>query len=763
MRMKTAGAALIALLLVGASSAATPPPAHAAIEVARADDILADKYGVFVHYVPGLTVNGSGAVVSDVNTLANNFDATGFAEDLEDFGVEYVKFTAWHANMIPLYPSAVQTAWRGSGTSSTRDLIGDMIDAVAAKGIKIILYTHPRVGHSFSEADMAATGWGSGGTTWCSPPSGQLCPNPNPSTFSFATWNDFILEAYDELLDRYGDDIDGIYVDEGDGAAQSQNVVDYPALRALIKQYNLPMFHNYYGNLYSADIADKEYWNWEEFASTDGDTWPASAYRSVSATVTTNWWTSHSSTATALRYTADDMYRYTVLQAATNRVGGGVAWSAGVYPGGGWEKDVASALTSVGTRIKAVDPSIRGAFSSPSYPTADGTAVEDLTWGVATRSPDDLRTFIHVLNPPSGATLTLPVPADGKQFLSARLLSTGQAVTLSQTSTGVSLSLPSGASWDPVDTVLELTSTTPSVGGSATATSSVENSDWGLSRVVDGNLRSVSGSRGWTSASNLTVSHTEALTIDLGSTQSITDVVLSPRTDPSDLGQGFPVDFTIATSTDGSTWTTQVTVTGAAVPSRPQQYAFERASARYVRIEGTQLRPNPNDMNQYRMVLAEVSVRDRPPTGSDLIINNLYHHRDLQGTQVVVSTGVNDVVITPAPKSGAETTWTIAHSSGQWYTITNQYSNRRLTGTSDYFPGRTDVNMVRQSSATVSDAQLWRFVPAGDGTYRIENKQYGMVLHGTGSRYPGLIDINSVVMVPTSWDSDEQRWTISKQ
>lgn len=310
------------VLVLGGSSA------RAAIDISRRSDLLGLKYGVFVHYVPGLTEDANGVVVSDVDTLADDFDAVQFADDLESFDVQYVKFTAWHANMIPLYPSAVQTAWRGPGTSATRDMIRDIIDAVKAKGISVILYTHPRVGHSFSNADMTATGWGSGST--------YLNPNPDPGTFDYSTWNNFVQESYAELLARYGGDIDGLYIDEGDGNGQSQNVVDYPALRTMTDAFpNITTLHNYFGNLYSAHIADQERAGPIGFPSGSAATWPAKTDLVMSPLITPTWWTTEpASVPNVSPFTSVDLFRYTVLQASANRVGGGVSWSAGVYPGG---------------------------------------------------------------------------------------------------------------------------------------------------------------------------------------------------------------------------------------------------------------------------------------------------------------------------------------------------------------------------------------------------------------------------------------------
>ena len=71
---------------------------------------------------------------------------------------QYVQFTAWHANMNALYPSKVLQR-RLPGHCSRRDVIADLIRAVRAKNIRLILYIHPSDGHDFSRADQDRVGW----------------------------------------------------------------------------------------------------------------------------------------------------------------------------------------------------------------------------------------------------------------------------------------------------------------------------------------------------------------------------------------------------------------------------------------------------------------------------------------------------------------------------------------------------------------------------------------------------------------------------
>ena len=146
-------------------------------------------------------------------------------------------------------------------------------------------------------------------------------------------------------------------------------------------------------------------------------------------------------------------------------------------------------------------------------------------------------------------------------------------------------------------------------GAVVTATSSYEADGWGTVKANDGQLNSVIGSYGWTSNSNLTVNHTESITLNMGLSKTVAKVDLYPRNDAGNIGENFPIDFTIKTSSDGITYTTVVTRTGYAQPSNAvQTFSFPAVSAQYVRVEGTNLRPNPNDANRYRMAFAEVEI-----------------------------------------------------------------------------------------------------------------------------------------------------------
>ncbi len=459
------GAATHPASFTGSGQLVVPPPFSNALAGASSDGISnfrRMKYGLFVHYVWGgsaytVTVNADGSKPAGLDDLANRLNAPRFAEDMARMQVEYVVFTAWHANINCLWPSAAMDRWL-TGHTTQRDMLGDMIDAVKARGIRVLLYTHPRDGHDLSQPDQVATGWGG-------PGSGA---DPNWNLFDRRKWNDFINEIYGELVDRYGSRIDGLYLDEGSAAGDSYRVVDYPRLRQTIKSRNpdLLMIQNNYGNLYSCDVGDQEiyggHYGGPYDAASNPNTWPASA-NPMSMVMGSIFWASQPAGNWVVPYNPSAMFRMTVLRASVNsNTGGGVKWAAGPYAGGGWETGVLSTMEQVGALIQPVRRSICNTLPSQSWITPANASINSLANGiVATRSPDDGTEFIHVLTPPATNSITLPAPADGRGYASASLLASGHPVTLVRNpNASLTLTLQAGDVWDANNTVIALTPVT---------------------------------------------------------------------------------------------------------------------------------------------------------------------------------------------------------------------------------------------------------------------------------------------------------------
>lgn len=413
------------------------------------------KYGFFVHYVWGgtaylATPNPDGSTPNGLQELADQFPVEQFAQQMERIGAQYVIFTAFHANMNAMYPSQVLDRFL-PGHSAKRDLIREVIDALKSKGIQVMLYTHPRDGHDLTKEEGEPLGW----ALSYNPATGAPTPEPDFSLYQSAKWNDFINALYEELTDRYGADLLGLYMDEGDAEGKSWKVVDYPRLeRTIHKKYpHLVLVQNYYGDLYSCDLGSKEFCHWREFKTTNGEDWPCYA-SSVGAVMASEFFPTGSNQQEVCVYSPEDLFRYTVLEASACSDGGGIQWAAGPYPDGSWEKDVMEQMEQVYRYLKPIEASVKNTRPSTAYPTVPGTSIRQLEWGVATQSADGETTYLHILKKPQGLELKLPLPQDGRMFSSAGLLSNGKAVTLKKEEDCILLTLSPDCEWDILDTVI---------------------------------------------------------------------------------------------------------------------------------------------------------------------------------------------------------------------------------------------------------------------------------------------------------------------
>lgn len=483
------------------------PPTGGNLQQAYQDYELKSK-GAFVHYVPYLT-SGYDGTITDIDELANTFDAEQFANDMEAFGVEYVVFTAWHARMLPLYPSEVSKRWRDdrrlikqNKTYSDRDLIGDLITELKKKNIDLHLYIHPTDGHDFRDngpgdnllQDQELTGF-------------------NDATGGYEIWNTYINELINEMCKRYASDIKGVWIDG------VNNKIQYERLKTTIRSYNPNMIiiENTGGNRTHAfpttGLGDFHCWEVNnvlvgagglgmatvnpDIKADDGKTWPGTLNQ-VAIVLGDGWWSKDTSSEyppadnqNDSKYAAKDVFLYNVLMASVSKGGGllyaigcgngnGSDYSGGDIWGGGKEGGGNMYATMVKTEalMEPIAESIKNVKPGTAYVTKPGTWLSQYDWGVSTESADGKYVYLHVVTPPAnGKTLSIQNTADGTILSSenATLLNTGEPVTLVKTSTGYNITLGENANWDKLDTVfkVERQDGVPSPSPSPSATPSV--------------------------------------------------------------------------------------------------------------------------------------------------------------------------------------------------------------------------------------------------------------------------------------------------
>ncbi|WP_099343683.1 MULTISPECIES: ricin-type beta-trefoil lectin domain protein [unclassified Actinoplanes] len=147
----------------------------------------------------------------------------------------------------------------------------------------------------------------------------------------------------------------------------------------------------------------------------------------------------------------------------------------------------------------------------------------------------------------------------------------------------------------------------------ATITSSGISGTTGLTSaaLVDGNTTSVAGALGFETALQTSANVTQWVQADFGSTKTIDQIALYPRTDAAG---GFPLTFTLAVSADGTAWKTVSTQTNLAVPAAGKQatFTFAPTAARYVKLNATALRLSPT-ASKYGIDLGELTALNDNP------------------------------------------------------------------------------------------------------------------------------------------------------
>ena len=111
---------------------------------------------------------------------------------------------------------------------------------------------------------------------------------------------------------------------------------------------------------------------------------------------------------------------------------------------------------------------------------------------------------------------------------------------------------------------------------------------------------------GWSSAPRVTDNPTW-VSVDLAGTHKVREVHVYPRDDEGNEGLCFPFDLEVAVSVDGITWKTTASQSDIPQSKDALVLKFRPVRARYVRVTGTRLRPNPED-GLFSMQLVEVEV-----------------------------------------------------------------------------------------------------------------------------------------------------------
>jgi hypothetical protein len=405
-----------------------------------------------------------------IDDVAEGFDVEQFAKDMNDFGVEYVTFTCWHADVRPLFPSMTSRRWRddrrvneGAKTYSDRDVISDLLNELDKYGIDLFLYVHPNDAKDMTEEDQALCG-------------------ADIAADNYAVWNQYTNELFYEMCERYGTRIKGLWIDGGTSARMQNNAANYGRLRATCKTFNPALILVFNAQftytakpIYNSYIAD--YLSWESNHRSNLNVFPVTNNQ-VTIALGYTWWSMVPQTEQTAINTPEEILRYIAAQASISVAGGTLGSYANYVMGEGndpetemWSVGFKEVFTQVGTWLSYVGESIKNTSIGKAYVTPENSVItmpadtqsyarNPIDWGVSTESPDGKYVYLHVLNAPTGDTLTLPATADGSKLAkTATILGLNGSTTLIEIveleNGGYAITLPEGTDWSEVDTVIK--------------------------------------------------------------------------------------------------------------------------------------------------------------------------------------------------------------------------------------------------------------------------------------------------------------------
>ena len=164
-----------------------------AAEPYRAKWMTDAKFGFMVQWgafsEPAVT---SKTEIAQFESRIVNYDAGAWCQNVVDHGGEVLNFTVRAGDGVRLWPSTTPTV---NGLNTTRDIVGELIDACHARGVKFVAYFAPDI-------------------TWI--------PTLSDASSIDNTWGTMNVGLVSELLDK---GIDGIWVDVS-GSAELWPTID---------------------------------------------------------------------------------------------------------------------------------------------------------------------------------------------------------------------------------------------------------------------------------------------------------------------------------------------------------------------------------------------------------------------------------------------------------------------------------------------------------------------------------------------------------
>ncbi|MFI6318016.1 carbohydrate-binding protein [Nonomuraea sp. NPDC050556] len=538
---RTARVAVLALLL----SLLTALPAQADLQHPRQAFLRGSISGLFLHWGERTSPQHTSCSQWEADVISGGWTPTYWVNEAKKLHAQYIVLATFHSRLgyARPYPSAIPGSCKTS-----RDFLGELIDAADAQGLKVIHYMT-------DDPQWHNEGLSSG--SWLNSSAFSSYVGHTVDLTTRDGFGEFSYLQFFEQMQRYPK-LAGFWIDNDNAYWERNN------LYAKIYQQRPDMtISNNNEDTPIMDMISNE----QKTGMTPSYDYPQAVYTAAPRLIEADfklpssgpWWYGGSDS------TID--YKLTLGRLITN-AGSSV-----------------KALMAETAMVNGKFPAQQVAFNNfaqtyldPIWESLNGTegggymygGLKPGFWnngahGVTTIAKNDPnRHYIHVVTPPTGSTLS--VRDNGYTISSVTNLRTGAPVTFTQS--GGTLTLSGVSSWDQYDTVFKVVSSGRTGIYTGVATSP--------SAAGDGNY--------------LTYGETSSVTFDLGSAKKIQYLGFNQREDSTvypSSGSARISGYQVHVSNDGSSWGSAVK-TGTVPNARGVQVIdLSPVTARYVRLTKT--------------------------------------------------------------------------------------------------------------------------------------------------------------------------------
>ena len=379
------------------------------------------KFGLFIHWgVYSLLGNGEwvmqnrGIRVPEYEWLASTFNPARF--DAEEWvllakaaGMRYITITARHHDGFSMFGSRVTRYNIVDWTPFRRDPLKELADACRRHGLRLFFY--------YSQLDWHHPDYWPRGET------GRATGRADAG--SWDRYLDFMDAQLEELLTGYGP-LGGIWFDGMWDKPQAARRLD----RTYALIHRLQPAALIIPNHHRAPLPGEDVQTFEQDlpgANTAGFNTSEIGPLPLETSLTMNGSWGFNLTDRSFK-SATQLIHYLVRAAG---VGANLLLNVGPRPDGTLQPEAVERLKDMGRWMDRFGNSIHGTRAGPITPR---------DWGVTTQRGDTI--FVHVLN---WSDRQLAIPALPSRITSARMMSTGETVSFTQSGDGITLTLPGTA------------------------------------------------------------------------------------------------------------------------------------------------------------------------------------------------------------------------------------------------------------------------------------------------------------------------------